>query len=162
MRGVVAFASGTSRGALPPAGNPRSNALPIANDVVTPVAKSSWYRRSGALGLKLPSVDVKARVALLAEGSASTQAKVTGGVANATLEMIRVSVAGVVDMSITATPDCSAMSTDPNDPPQATSTGFVLSRESTPSQLMSGASERLCTTWSVAGSITTMAPTSFP
>src|SRR4029079_12072261 len=121
-------ASGTSKRPLPPAGLPRLNGDEVANDIVVPVTKSNVYRLSGTAGLNVPSVEVNARVALLADGSASTHAKVTGGVGNTVPAMIRLTFAGVVDMSITAMPDSSAISTDPNEPPQATSTVFVAAR----------------------------------
>src|SRR5262245_10343978 len=128
MRGIAAFASGTSKRPLPPAGTPRSNGVPVANDIATPETTSSWYSVSGTLGLKVPSVAVTSRVGLLADGTYMTHSKVTGVVGNATLEMICFNVAGVVDRSTTATPDSSACVTDPNDPPHATSTDFVAAR----------------------------------
>jgi len=60
------------------------DAVPI--DIVPPVTKSNCTRWSGTLGLKLPSVDVNARVGLVADGIAVTQRNVTGGVWNATAE----------------------------------------------------------------------------
>ena len=58
----------------------------------------------------------------VAVGMGTTQAKVTGGVGNATAEMTRARRAGEDATSTTAMPDSSACSVEPNEPPQATST----------------------------------------
>ena len=97
----------------------------MANGTATPLTKSNPNSVSDELGLKLPIVDVNARFGAAAVGSDSTHWNVTGRVLKATPEITRVSVAGVVAMLTTATPDSSVCSADTNEPLHATSNVFV-------------------------------------
>ena len=61
--GIDMVASGISRRPVPvTAGRPRSNGVAVANGTVAPVAKSNPNSVSEVLGLKLPIVDVNARL----------------------------------------------------------------------------------------------------